>query len=55
MTMTYYPANQNRGGALKVGFDIALRDDATFIATIDSDNQHPVEKLDRLVSPITDD
>ncbi|WP_369335329.1 glycosyltransferase family 2 protein [Halostella sp. PRR32] len=49
-----HPLNQGQGGALKTGFEIAQRDGAAVVVTMDGDGQHPVEELDRLVSPIVD-
>ena len=50
-----HPLNQGQGGALKTGFELALRDNATIVVTMDGDGQHPVDELERLVSPIIDD
>jgi hypothetical protein len=50
-----HPLNQGQGGALKTGFEIAQRDGAAIIVTMDGDGQHPVEELEQLVSPIIDD
>ena len=50
-----HPLNQGQGGALKTGFEIAQRNGAKVVVTMDADGQHPSEELDRLVSPIIDD
>jgi hypothetical protein len=49
-----HPLNQGQGGALKTGFEIAQRDGASIVVTMDGDGQHPVEELERLVSPVVD-
>lgn len=49
-----HPINQGQGGALRTGFEIARKNNATIIVTMDGDGQHPTEELERLVSPIID-
>lgn len=50
-----HPLNQGQGGALKTGFEIARRNGADVVVTMDADGQHPSEELERLVHPIIDD
>lgn len=50
-----HPLNQGQGGALKTGFEIAQRNGASVVVTMDADGQHPAEELEQLVSPIIDD
>lgn len=47
-----HPVNQGQGAALKTGFEIAKRDGAEIVVTMDGDGQHPVEELERIVTPI---
>ena len=49
-----HPVNQGQGGALKTGFEVAERNDAAIVVTMDADGQHPAEELDRLVGPIVE-
>lgn len=50
-----HPLNQGQGGALKTGFDIALKKNADIVVTMDADGQHPAVQLPDLVAPIIDD
>jgi hypothetical protein len=50
-----HPLNQGQGGALKTGFEIAQRDGASIVVTMDGDGQHPDDDLEALVRPIVDD
>jgi hypothetical protein len=50
-----HPVNQGQGGALKTGFEIAERNGAAVVVTMDADGQHPAGELDRLVCPIVED
>ncbi|MFH5800804.1 DUF2304 family protein [Haladaptatus sp. CMAA 1911] len=47
-----HPINQGQGGALKTGFEIARRNGADMVVTMDADGQHPVDQLEDLVAPI---
>lgn len=49
-----HPINQGQGDALKTGFEIAKRNDADIVVTMDADGQHPATELERLVEPIID-
>lgn len=45
--------NLGQGAALQTGIDYALRaDDTRFVVTFDSDGQHHVEDIDRLLEPL---
>ncbi|EMA36872.1 glycosyltransferase family 2 protein [Halococcus hamelinensis] len=50
-----HPLNQGQGGALQTGFEIAMKQGASIVVTMDGDGQHPVGELEALVSPIVDD
>jgi hypothetical protein len=50
-----HSVNQGQGGALKTGFEIARRNGADIVVTVDADGQHPVDQLDELVAPIAED
>jgi glycosyltransferase involved in cell wall biosynthesis len=47
--------NQGQGGALKTGFEIAERNGASIVVTMDADGQHPPDELEQLVAPIVND
>jgi hypothetical protein len=53
-TVVEHPINQGQGGALKTGFQIARRNDADVVVTMDADGQHPVSQLSDIVRPITE-
>ncbi|RJT07983.1 glycosyltransferase family 2 protein [Halococcus sp. IIIV-5B] len=50
-----HPLNQGQGGALRTGFEIAKKQGASIVVTMDGDGQHPVDELEALVSPVVDD
>jgi hypothetical protein len=50
-----HPINQGQGGALRTGFEIARRNDAEIVVTMDADGQHPADQLPDLVAPIVND
>ncbi|PSP75015.1 glycosyl transferase family 2 [Halobacteriales archaeon QS_3_64_16] len=53
--VTEHPLNQGQGGALKTGFEIARRDGAAVVVTMDGDGQHPTAALEELIRPIVED
>ncbi|MFB6227496.1 MAG: glycosyltransferase family 2 protein [Halobacteriales archaeon] len=50
-----HPINQGQGGALRTGFEIARRNGAEIVVTMDADGQHPADQLPDLVEPIVND
>lgn len=50
-----HPINQGQGGALQTGFELARRNEASIVVTMDADGQHPADELARLVEPIIED
>jgi len=47
-----HPLNRGQGAAIQTGIDFALSRGAAYIVTFDSDGQHCVEDIERLVGPI---
>ncbi len=47
-----HPINQGKGAALKTGFDMASRNGAKVIVTMDADGQHDPAEIPKLVAPI---
>jgi hypothetical protein len=54
-TVVKHHLNQGQGGALLTGFEIAVRNQADIVVTMDADGQHPASELSDLVKPIIDD
>lgn len=50
-----HPINQGQGSALRTGFDIAQRNGADIVITMDADGQHPADQLNKLIAPIIHD
>ncbi len=50
-----HPINQGQGGALRTGFEIARRNGAEIVVTMDADGQHPADQLPDLIAPIVND
>jgi hypothetical protein len=50
-----HPINQGQGGALRTGFEIARRNGAEIVVTMDADGQHPADQLSDLIAPIIGD
>lgn len=51
-TVVDHYINTGQGGAIKTGIDVAKRNGAGIVVTMDADGQHPAEELERLVDPI---
>lgn len=49
------PINRGGGAAIRLGFDLALANQARVIVTMDADGQHLPEELERLVTPVLND
>lgn len=47
--------NRGQGDALRTGFEIALKDGADVVVTMDADGQHRPEEIEKLVRPIIED
>ncbi|MDD3102294.1 MAG: glycosyltransferase family 2 protein [Patescibacteria group bacterium] len=47
--------NLGLGGALKTGFDAALRENADIVVTMDADGQHKAKEIPNLIKPILED
>ncbi|MGB8217131.1 MAG: glycosyltransferase family 2 protein [Candidatus Methanoperedens sp.] len=47
-----HPFNKGKGAALKTGFEVASRNGAKVIVTMDSDGQHNPEEIPKLAAPI---
>jgi hypothetical protein len=54
-TVVEHPTNQGQGAALQTGFEVALRDEAAIVVTMDGDGQHAVGDLEAVVAPIVAD
>ena len=52
MTVISHPVNLGQGAALKTGIDYALSRGAEFIVTFDTDGQHRVSDIARLISAL---
>lgn len=52
VSATAHPINQGQGDAIRTGFDLAMRQGADIVVTMDADGQHEPEELGRLVEPI---
>jgi len=50
-----HSVNRGQGDALRTGFDVALKEGADIIMTMDADGQHMVEDMGGLVRPIVND
>jgi glycosyltransferase involved in cell wall biosynthesis len=48
------PVNRGQGAALRLGYLLARRGGARFIATTDADGQYPAEDLDRVLAPLVE-
>lgn len=58
MSNVYYAShiiNRGQGDALRTGFDISLRENASIVMTMDSDGQHRAEDIEILLRPILND
>jgi hypothetical protein len=53
--VSVHPINQGQGDAIRTGFDLAMRQGAEIVVTMDADGQHRPEELARLVLPIQRD
>jgi glycosyltransferase involved in cell wall biosynthesis len=49
------PVNRGQGAALRLGYLLARRGGARFIATIDADGQYDPEDLHRVLAPLVED
>lgn len=54
-TVVKHYLNQGQGGALLTGFEIAIKNGAEIVVTMDADGQHPAGELEKLVTPIIED
>ncbi len=54
-TVVKHHLNQGQGGALLTGFEIAIKNEAEIVVTMDADGQHPASELETLVRPIDDE
>ncbi|MDQ3070861.1 MAG: glycosyltransferase family 2 protein [Acidobacteriota bacterium] len=50
--VTAHAINRGQGGAIRTGFELAARDGADIVVTMDADGQHQPEEIARLVEPI---
>ncbi|HJO90385.1 MAG TPA: DUF2304 family protein, partial [Anaerolineales bacterium] len=48
----FHVVNRGQGDALRTGFEIACREGAEIVVTMDADGQHRPEEIERLISPI---
>jgi glycosyltransferase involved in cell wall biosynthesis len=52
MAVVKHPINLGQGAALKTGLEYALANGAEFVVTFDSDGQHRVSDIPRLLEPL---
>lgn len=48
----FHAVNRGQGDALRTGFEIACREGAEIVVTMDADGQHRPEEIEQLISPI---
>ena len=53
--VTSHAINRGGGAAIRTGYELAIRDGAQIIVTMDADRQHDPTELERLVRPILQD
>ena len=53
-TVLRHLINRGQGAALKTGIDFALSQGAEIIVTFDSDGQHQLEDVEKLIAPVRD-
>lgn len=53
--VTSHAINRGQGDALRTGFELALKQGADVVVTMDADGQHSVDEMERLVAPIVED
>ena len=50
--VTSHAINRGGGAAIRTGYELAIRDGAQIVVTMDADGQHNPTEIDRLVGPI---
>jgi hypothetical protein len=53
--VTSHAINRGGGAAIRTGYELAIRNGAQIVVTMDADGQHNPKELDRLVGPILKD
>jgi glycosyltransferase involved in cell wall biosynthesis len=54
-TVIRHISNTGKGGALKTGFEAAIKEGADIIVTIDADGQHDPREIPSLIAPVISD